>query len=93
MNKPDSYFSHEPKIRTQAEMFAVLEKRCAETRGTLTWLEPVKNRDGTGYVKTACGQYSVAKFFVDGEPRYQAFFGKAALGVRKTPEEAKALCR
>lgn len=109
----DSFFTRVPKIRTHAEMDAVLKARTKDVRpvgmapmsgplpgsipGTghsdltpdpvvkpealterpaarvLVWDEPVKHGDGSGYVLSRCGRYSVAKVKTNAEWFYEAY--------------------
>jgi hypothetical protein len=73
----------------------------------LQWNEPVRNKDGTGYVTTVgiehregygfFGEgYIIAKCFVAGIPKYTATRlrpeWKSLIGTKDTREEAEALC-
>lgn len=62
-----------------------------EKSEALDWEKPQKY-----YVLTKCGRYSVSKSFDAGVPLYTAWRRvpefDSYIGIRKTPDEAKALC-
>lgn len=64
----------------------------------LEWDKPIRNRDGTGYMRTKCGKYGIDKAFVGGVPVYNAYklnteFCKVIGGGKKSAAEAQALCQ
>jgi len=105
---------HAPaKAVTQEKMWDVLAKhtpgfkppKAGETaqpdlrvREPLVWLKPVKTGDGSGYVLTQCGRFSIEKRPVNGAPMYMAWLRKdpphdsVTLGIRTTLKEAEHLC-
>lgn len=71
----------------------------AELRVPLLWLDPVKTGPISGYVLTACGQFSISKDSVRGAPMYTAWDRRPPkpamainLGVRLERVEAERLC-
>lgn len=71
----------------------------AELRVPLQWLDPVKTGPISGYVLTACGQFSISKDSVRGAPMYTAWDRRPPkpamainLGVRLERKDAEHLC-
>jgi hypothetical protein len=92
---------------TQEDMWATLAKHSPvpapvkppeagvspkEKLPALQWLEPVKTGANAGYVRTACGQFSISKDSVFGRAMYTAWKLKVELGIRPTRIEAEGLC-
>lgn len=100
------------KMVTQEDMWRVLEKHGgtrpeavqtpkaepAVALQPLVWLTPVKTGDGSGYVLTQCGRFSIEKRKVKGKSMYMAWLRKEpphesiSLGIRLTRREAEHLC-
>jgi hypothetical protein len=76
---------------TQAavEPDALTERRAA----LLTWIEPVRNKDGSGYQCAGGTGYVVRKTIVDGKTTYWAWSDKKLLGYSHDIKVAREHCQ
>lgn len=94
MNAPKSFFHHEPKIRTQAQMVETLKARTAarSAQQKLSWAKPVSNPDGTGYQLAEGTDYVLRKTLPEGKVMYWAWWNRKLLGYSPDREMARAHC-
>lgn len=64
-----------------------------ERRIALDWMEPIRNKDGTGRQLSRCLRYEVRKTIKAGVSTYWAWANKKLLGYVGTPEAARQLCQ
>lgn len=94
MITPPSYFSHEQRIKTDAQMFETLKARTAGRSPTakLSWEKPVRNTDDTGHQLAAGTDYSIRKTLTKGIPMYWAWHARKLLGYSPDVEIARSHC-
>ena len=95
MSAPKSYFAHEPKIKTQAQMVELLKARTAgaSPQAKLSWNKPVRQENGSGYQTAAGTEYVIRKTLGKGDMwMYWAWHDKKLLGYASDLEIAKAHC-
>ena len=91
MSAPPSYFAHEPKIRSEGEMFAKLKERSIP-RLTLQWLPAVKATQ-----RTECGKYELlgcrdAKGVITYHARCLTYPRPKPIGHNADPQLARTIC-
>jgi len=96
MNQPKGYFDREATIRSHDQMIDTLKARTqqavAQNPNSLHWLDPVKNRDGSGHQNAAGTDYQIRKTLSNGQWIYWAWAGKKLLGYSGDVELARSHC-
>lgn len=93
----ESYFSHEPKIKTHEQMMETLKSRTSSavsrSEKSLRWLAPIRNQDGSGHQTAEGTLYVIRKTLSKDHWMYWAWHDKKLLGYSENIEIARTHCQ
>lgn len=88
---PVGYFDRTPTIRNHEQMMDRLKTR-GGAKGALSWNEPVRQENDSGYQTAAGTDYVVRKTHTKGKTMHWAWHAKKLLGYSADIEIAKTHC-